>query len=113
LLERYVGHFPNTSLLSGNIALAAHNRGFPNSWFERLHELEIGDEIIYSTRFSTMYFEVVRTKEVDERDMSVLDNTPDTRLTLITCITERRNKRLVVTATLIANESISLDNNYI
>ena len=103
-LDYYIGHFPDTSLLSGNIALAAHNRGYPENWFERLHELEMGDRITYITRFDAMHFEVTEIKYVHERDVHILYNTPDTRLTLVTCVENNRRQRLIVIATLITEE---------
>ena len=99
LLENYVGHFPDTAILSGNIGLAAHNRGHTQNWFERLYELEIGDKLTYITKFDTMYFEVSEIKQVHEREVHVLYSTVDTRLTLVTCIPNNRRYRLIVIAT--------------
>ena len=47
ILNQYVGHFEETPENDGNVALAAHNRGYDVNYFGRLKELEIGDEIIY------------------------------------------------------------------
>lgn len=48
-----------------------------------------------------MIFCVSKCREVDEKDLSVLDNTEDTKLTLVTCITGKRDKRLIVNCDLI------------
>mgnify|MGYP004583219441 FL=1 len=46
-LNKYVGHFIETPIEEGNIALAGHNRGYDVNYFSRLKELREGDEIIY------------------------------------------------------------------
>ena len=47
VLNEYIGHFPTTSNLDGNVGLAAHNRGYNKNYFSKLHAIKIGDEIIY------------------------------------------------------------------
>jgi sortase (surface protein transpeptidase) len=47
ILNKYVGHFEETSKLSGNVGLAAHNRGYKVNYFSRIKELEFNDEIFY------------------------------------------------------------------
>src|SRR5699024_8190058 len=51
IMKEYVGHFENTVFWQGNIGLAAHNRGFPINYFEKIKDLKIGDEIIYKTPY--------------------------------------------------------------
>ena len=46
-LNEYVGHFPSTSEIDGNVGLAAHNRGYQNNYFMNINKLQNGDEIIY------------------------------------------------------------------
>ena len=100
-LENYIGHFTETPLLTGNIAFCSHNRGWENgSYFSRLHELEEGDIIIYKNITGTHTYTVNSVKEIDETDFSILENTQDDRLTLLTCIADKREKRLCVTAIL-------------
>ena len=53
VMSKFVGHFDTTKLWNGNIGLAAHNRGYPVNYFGRLKELQIGDEIKYTTIFGT------------------------------------------------------------
>ena len=47
-LEKGVGHFTDTAVFTGNVAIAGHNRGI-DSYFGEIHNLKAGDEIIYST----------------------------------------------------------------
>lgn len=101
ILANYIGHFEETPLLSGNIAFCSHNRGWENgSYFARLHELEKGDKIVYKNMKGTHTYIVNSIKEIDETDFSILKNTEDERLTLITCVADKKEKRLCVTALL-------------
>ena len=47
-LAKGAGHFEETSIWRGNIAVAAHNRG-TNNHFGKIHTLELGDEITLTT----------------------------------------------------------------
>ena len=51
VLKDYIGHIEETAKYDGNVGLAAHNRGNEHSYFARINELELGDEIIYKTKF--------------------------------------------------------------
>ena len=81
ILKDYIGHIENTSTYDGNIGLAAHNRGNQYSYFARINELQKGDIITYQTRFYTKQYKV------------------ENKLSLITCIANKRNQRLCVQAT--------------
>ena len=95
-LNEYIGHFPNTSNWSGNIGLAAHNRGYKNNYFSNIKYLENGDEIIYNVNNNIKKYKVKKKIEIDSDDWSYLQNTNDNRITLITCVENKGNKRLVV-----------------
>lgn len=96
ILKNYIGHIEETSLYNGNIGLAAHNRGNKYSYFAKLNELEKGDELIYKTKFGESKYIVDIIKEINEEDWSLLENTSEDKLTLITCIKNKRNYRLCV-----------------
>jgi LPXTG-site transpeptidase (sortase) family protein len=87
-LEEYLGHFPETSMIDGNIAICGHtdtaNLGI-DYYFNRLNELVPGDVVTYYNDYWNMDYEVAEVKEVYEYDLSVLSPTGDNRLTLITC----------------------------
>ena len=99
VLLEYVGHIENTATYDGNIGLAGHNRGCKNSYFARLNELKIGDEIRYKTKFYERTYVVDNIQVVLETDWSLLQSTEENKLSLITCITNKRKQRLCVQAT--------------
>ena len=47
-MDKFVGHFEETSKINGNIGLAAHNRGYENNYFSDLKKLKEGDKILYT-----------------------------------------------------------------
>lgn len=98
VLENYIGHIEETSKYDGNVGLAAHNRGNEYSYFARINELEPGDEIIYQSKFGERKYKVIDKKEILETDWSLLGNTKENKLTLITCIRNKVNQRLCVQA---------------
>ena len=98
ILLNYIGHIEETSIYDGNVGLASHNRGCENSYFARLNELEIGDTINYKTKFYDRNYIVDSIEVIYETDWSKLQSTEGNRLTLITCISGKRNQRLCVQA---------------
>ena len=60
VMDKFVGHFEKTTKTSGNVGLAAHNRGYPINYFADIKKLKEGDEIIYK------YFEFEKTYLVTE-----------------------------------------------
>lgn len=97
-LNEYIGHFPSTSKIDGNIGLAAHNRGYKNNYFMNINKLKSGDEIIYKTEDRDKVYKVDKKIEIDSYDWSYLTQTADNRITLITCIDNSPTKRLVIQA---------------
>lgn len=98
ILRRGVGHFSGSSMWSGNVCLAAHNRGYRCSFFQEIKNLEIGDVIIYETQFGTKKYEVQRNRIIKETDWTDIQNTNENRITLITCIENMREYRRCVSA---------------
>ncbi|MGH9156950.1 MAG: class E sortase [Acidimicrobiales bacterium] len=101
-LKRAPGHYPTTPLPGqpGNAAIAGHRTTY-GAPFYNLDELDTGDEILVTTRQGHFRYEVTESKVVRPSETSVLDATPDNRLTLTTC--EPRfsaSRRLVVVARL-------------
>lgn len=74
-----------------------HNRGVRND-FGKLHTLEIGDTITWTTKLGTRTYEVVSVEKVLETDTSGTTSTSDNRLTLYTCVKNQRAYRWCVTA---------------
>lgn len=98
VLKEYIGHISETSKYDGNVGLAAHNRGNKYSYFARINELEKGDILIYQTKFYTRKYKVSKKAVILETDWSLLKDDGKNKLTLITCIAEKRNQRLCVQA---------------
>lgn len=106
-LNKYVGHFIETPIEEGNIALAGHNRGYDVNYFSRLKELREGDEIIYIHNEINRIYEVTKNKIIKDTDIDVLENTEENILTLITCVENEPNYRRCVQA-----EEKNLNYNY-
>ena len=98
ILRDYIGHIEETAKYDGNVGLAAHNRGNKYSYFARINELEPGDEIVYTTKYGERKYKVNQKKDILETDWSMLQETKENKLTLITCIKNRVNQRLCVQA---------------
>lgn len=94
-LAKGVGHFENSPYLDGNVCLAAHNT---NKFWAKLYTLHSGDKITYHSFLGTKEYYVINVTEIDETDWSLLENTDDNFLTLITCVKGKRNQRLCVQA---------------
>ncbi len=96
-LAKGAGHFEDTSLWDGNCCIAGRNRGVRND-FGKLHTLEIGDTITWTTKLGTRTYEVVSVEKVLETDTSGTTSTSDNRLTLYTCVKNQWAYRWCVTA---------------
>ena len=89
---RFYGRSPKEY---GNLCIAGHN--YNNSkFFSNLFLLNNGDEIIYNVNNNIKKYKVEKKIEIDSYDWSYLQNTNDNRITLITCVENKENKRLVV-----------------
>ena len=97
-LRRTVGHFENTDKWTGNIALAAHNRGYKCNFFSEIKNLDNGDEIIYCTEKGERKYKVVINKIILETDWSYIENTKENRITLITCESGMKEYRRCIQA---------------
>lgn len=96
-LARGVGHFEETSIWEGNVALAAHNRG-ANDYFGEIHTLDIGDRITLTTKLGTRTYKVVSVEKISETDRSDLAPSTENRLTLYTCVRNQSAYRWCVQA---------------
>lgn len=99
VLLNYIGHIEETAIYDGNVGLAGHNRGTENSYFARINELEKGDIIKYKTKFFDRVYVVDNIQVIYETDWNLLKSTEENKLSLITCISNKRNQRLCVQAT--------------
>lgn len=87
VLKYAVGHFTGTPMPGdkGNFCVAGHRSYTYNQYFNRLDELEKGDKITVTTMTGEFQYEVYESKVVEPEEISVLDNTEDEEITLVTC----------------------------
>ena len=98
ILDEYIGHFEETSKDNGNIVLAAHNRGYKVNYFEKVKELEIGDEVIYTYNGNRRIYVINYKTIIKDTDWENLKNTEENRITLITCVENEPEYRRCVQA---------------
>ncbi len=96
-LKKGAGHFENTSFFNGNTVLAAHNRGVANH-FGKIHTLDLGDEIKLTTKLGTRTYEVYSVAKIAYDDLSVLNDSSENIITLITCVRDQPEYRWCVRA---------------
>ena len=83
VLRRAVGHIPGTALPGepGNVCLTGHR----DTFFRRLKDLKIKDEIQLSTLAGNFNYEVESLKVVEPDNVGVLAPSGHNVLTLVTC----------------------------
>ena len=96
-LLKGAGHFTGTSTWDGNVCFAGHNRG-PNAWFSDLIRLTPGEQITYQTPLGVRTYQVTGTRIVSVNDLSPLSGSVENQLTLVTCLANQPNVRLIVMA---------------
>ena len=94
-LEKGVGHIESSAYLEGNVGLAAHNT---KKFWAKLYTLKKGDTISYISFLGSKEYVVDNIQIINEKDWSLLENTSENKLTLITCILNNPNQRLCVQA---------------
>ena len=94
-LAKGVGHFESSPYLDGNVCLAAHNT---NKFWAKLHTIENGDKITYTSFLGTKEYVVNNVTQISETDWTLLENTNENYLTLITCVKGKPSLRLAVQA---------------
>lgn len=98
VMNEFIGHFDTTGVWTGNIGLAAHNRGYPVNYFGRLKELQKGDEIKYTTIYGIKTYKVLVSTIIEDTDWSYLQETEENKLTLITCVENQPRYRRCIQA---------------
>lgn len=85
-MNKYVGHFEETSRENGNVGLAAHNRGYNVNYFSDIKKLKEGDEIIYKYNKFEKIYKVTKHIIIKDTDWNYLKETEENKITLITCV---------------------------
>ena len=96
-LRKGAGHFASTSIWEGNVAIAGHNRGV-NNHFGKIHTLDIGDTIKLTTQLGTRSYEVYSVSKIGVDDTSVLSDSTENIITLVTCVKNQPDYRWCVQA---------------
>ena len=96
-LRKGAGHFASTSIWEGNVAIAGHNRGV-NNHFGKIHTLDIGDTIKLTTQLGTRSYEVYSVSKIGVDDTSVLSDSTENIITLVTCVMNQPDYRWCVQA---------------
>jgi len=102
-LKYAVGHFEGTAMPGekGNCSIAGHRSYTYSQFFNRLDEVETGDEISIKTAKGTFKYVVYDKFVVEPSQVEVLNPTKDATLTLVTCTPIRvATHRLIVKARL-------------
>jgi sortase A len=88
---------------NGNMVLSGHiSSPSEGAVFHHLPELKVGQGVIVGTEERQYLYRVVDVRTVTPDEVSVLDETPDPTVTLITCVPDGiYSHRLVVTARLV------------
>ncbi len=123
-LKEGPGHFPSTPLpgQAGNAAIAGHRTTY-KAPFNRIDELEPGDQVTITTLQGTFTYEVLPQAPSDPNDpassplghrivtpsaVEILDDKGDNRLTLMACNPKySARQRIVVEAVLVGNPAPS------
>lgn len=103
-LKYAVGHFEGTAMPGekGNFCVAGHRSYTYSEYFNRLDELENGDEIIVKTKKGEYTYKVYEKKVVEPTEVSVLNKTKDATITLVTCTPIRiATHRLIIKGKLV------------
>lgn len=98
VMDKYVGHFTETSITDGNVALIAHNRGYAVNYFANIKDLKEDDEIIYKYKDYTKVYKVEDNKKIKDTDWSCIENTKENVITLITCVENQPEYRRCIRA---------------
>lgn len=92
-LAQGIGLFEHSSILQGNVCLAGHNT---SRFFANLKNVKEGDIIKYSSCLGNREYEITTIKQIEETDWSMLEDTEDNRITIITCVKNQPTLRLCV-----------------
>lgn len=99
-LVKGAGHYTETSIWDGNVAIAAHNRGVTNH-FGKIHTLEKGDKITLTTKLGTRTYKVQSVTKILATDLTVLNSSSDNLITLTTCVMNQPDYRWCVVGKMI------------
>lgn len=103
-LKYCVGHFSDTAMPgeNGNLCIVGHRSYSYGEFFNRLDEIEAGDKIKIESDGQVFSYKVTDITVVKPEEVSVLDQTKDAEITLITCTPIRiATHRLIIRGVLV------------
>jgi sortase A len=102
-LKKGPGHYPGTPLpgQAGNAAIAGHRTTY-GAPFNRIDELKPGDEILVDTVQGSFRYLVAQQLIVSPKQVDVLNNKGDNRLTLTACHPKFSARQRIVVVALLA-----------
>ena len=92
-LAQGIGLFEHSKILEGNVCLAGHNT---YRFLANLKNVQKGDIINYSSALGNKEYRITTIKQIQETDWSMLEDTEDNRITIITCVRNKPELRLCV-----------------
>ena len=92
-LAQGIGLFEHSNILEGNVCLAGHNT---YRFLANLKYVKEGDIIKYSSALGNKEYKVTTIKQIQETDWTMLEDTEDNRITIITCVRNKPELRLCV-----------------
>lgn len=106
ILKKSLGHFEGTALAGevGNFCVAGHRNSSYAKYFNRLDEVNVGDEIIVETRTNKYTYIVNKIFKIHETETEVLDQTDEKKITLITCTNGYKPKYRIVVQGILKEE---------
>lgn len=107
VLQYYLGHFENSAMPGekGNFAVAGHRVSDYSEAFVNLYKTEIGDQIIVKANKKEYVYEITDNFIVSPEDVSVLDDTEEATITLVTC-TVGAKERVIVKGKLVETKDL-------
>jgi sortase A len=107
VLQYYLGHFENSAMPGekGNFAVAGHRVSDYSEAFVNLYKTEIGDKIIVKANKKEYVYEITDNFIVSPEDVSVLDDTEEATITLVTC-TVGAKERVIVKGKLVETKDL-------
>jgi sortase A len=108
-LKKGPGHYPESPLpgQEGNAAIAGHRTTY-GAPFNRIDELVPGDEIIVTTIQGTFTYTMAEQLIVSPRQVEVLDDKGDNRITLTACHPKLSARQRIVVVGLLAEDETPL-----
>ena len=107
-LQYYLGHFEDSvgPGEKGNFSIAGHRVSDYSEAFVNLYKAEIGDEIIVKANKKEYIYKITKSFIVSPTDISVLEDTDNATITLVTC-TVGAKERLIVKGDLIETKDLN------